>query len=117
MFEFMGALMHMPTEFWIIMGIVVILLLLVAVWTIPLRSSSTDWYDAWTKRIDREIRHVRKNFKRHERKSAYVTAFAIMQADLEHDTGGMNLATLTIAQKSIWIYLITRNRDVMYFYR
>ena len=117
MFEFLGALMHMPKEFWIIMGTVVALLILVWVWSWPRRGPSTDWYNAWTKRIDGEIRFVRKHFKGADRKSAYITAFAIMQADLEHDTGGLNLATLTVAQKSIWAYLITRNRDVMYFYK
>lgn len=117
MFEFLGALVHMPKSFWIIMGVVVVLMVIAAYWQWPRRGPSTDWYNKWTKRIDSEIRFIRKHFKGADRRQAYITAFAIMQADLEDETGGLNLATLTVAQKSIWAYLITRNRDVMYFYR
>ena len=109
--------LQMPWKFYAIMG-TVILLVIWALWTCNKRPTDFNhlFYDRWMKRINTELRDVRRRYKRADRSDAYKATFDRIYKDLCAETGGpANFNFLHTAQRSVWIHLFTRIRDVLYF--
>ena len=107
----------MPWTFWVLMGGVVILVSC-ALWVSTKRPTdfNQQFYDRWMKRINADLRDVRRRYKRADRAEAYKATFTRMYADLEAETGPPeNYHSLPTAQRSVWIHMLTRIRDVLYF--
>lgn len=79
------------------------------------KSIQVQWYDRWEKRVNQDIRDVRKKYPRKERKFHYEYMFSKLWVELKAELGD-NYCQLTTGQRSIWIMLATRHRDVMYFH-
>lgn len=109
-------LKNCPVEIYILFSLIAVLL----TWGVYLqlsmsRTVSYQWYDHWVKKIDGHIRDVRKQHKRRDREDAYRDAFAKLWAELEVEVGD-DFNFMNTAQRSVWIHLATRQRDIMRFY-
>lgn len=109
--------MQMPWTFFALMG-TVILLVIWAIWTSTKRPKDFNhlFYDRWMKRINDDLRDVRRRYKRSDRNEAYKATYSRLYRDLTNEIGTpSNFDELPTAQRSIWIYLFTRTRDILYF--
>lgn len=111
------AVSIMPWQFWAVMGTALIL----SGWVVRVvtkRPADFDqlFYDRWMKRIDGDLRDVRRRYNHADRNEAYKIAFERLYRDLSLEIGPpSNFDSLPTAQRSVWINLFIRIRDVLYF--
>lgn len=109
--------LEMPWKFYALMGTVIVLVIW-AIWFSSKRPTDFNhlFYDHWMKRINDDFRGVRRRYKRADRAEAYKATYYRIYHDLAEVTGGPEyFALLPTAQRSVWIHLFTRTRDVLYF--
>lgn len=116
--ELYEAALLMPMRFWVLMGTVVVLVIW-CLWFANRRPNnlSAQFYDHWIKRINRELRECRAVPRvDNGRKRAYERTFSKLYQELSDATGSpANFNHMPTAERSVWIHLLTRIRDVQYF--
>lgn len=118
--ELYKAALLMPWSFWAIMGSMV----LIAGWafwhcTRPSKRIDHQFYDYWIKKINSELKRCRRVPNRNGgREKEYRRTFAWLQFELEEQMGhGPNdFNHMSTSERGIWIHLMTRWRDVLFFY-
>lgn len=116
--EIFELLLAMP---WILYALAVSLVVMLGIllWVCwPRKGPNRDFYDGWVSMIDRSIRQIRKDYKWNNRRAAYIQLFSELYVSLQQQTGSLekDFPTMTRAERSVWVYLITRQRDIFYFY-
>lgn len=117
MFELMGAIMHLPIGVHVLMVAVIVMVIGVGWFSYPGRDPHYAWFAGWRYQIDAELRQVRKHHKRADREEAYRQVFNSLITRLQQETTqGRTFSDLTTMERTAWIYLMTRMRDVLRVY-
>lgn len=106
--------LDMPRDFHILMG-TVFLLSMWAVWyTVFRKASGKHDYDLFIKYIDDELGAVRK-LKRADRPAMYAITLSRVKSRLSMATGPVtDFYWMETWQQSVWIYLLTRERNILW---
>lgn len=106
-----------PTSLHIVFtGLIAIWFLLMYIAYSQARSPTNSWYNINIKHINAAFAKVRREFKSEEaRRLAYISTYRELSDKLNYEIG-TDYTDYTTTQRSVMIYLLTRYRDVMYFY-
>lgn len=119
--ELLAILMEMPSRFWWVMIPTVLISLVSVIYIIRDTRVSTEervFYTSWCRTIDHDIAMVRK-LPRAERANHYRQTFMQLHRELATITGDGPVAfsLMTTEQRSVWIYLLKRQRALLCTYK